>query len=73
MLIKAYEIAPGDEIITRKQQDYSKVKCAYLLEDGYIDIAYENGEHEWFNSSQIVFRKDDNPHFFTGTVKHQVE
>lgn len=58
MLIHAYMINDGDEIITPTWQEGQTVDKVEVYEDDVVKIKYVNGSLEWFTKQQIVVRRE---------------
>lgn len=57
MLIHAYMINPGDEIITPTWIHGQTVKDVETTEDNSVKVTYVTGSIEWFTTQQIVVRR----------------
>lgn len=68
MLISAYSVNPGDEIITAKNA--GKVQSIELLEDGYVRLEFFGGVQVWIKGSDTVVRRDKFQNFFSPDSVH---
>lgn len=60
MLIHARDTSPGDVVLTPQYSSYGvRVKSVTISEDGSTMLKYEDDTVEWFDSINIILRKDN--------------
>lgn len=60
MLIHARDTSPGDVVLTPQYSSHGvRVKSVTISEDGSTMLKYEDDTVEWFDSINIILRKDN--------------